>query len=218
MRVNPLIIGAMCGGICTAIGFIGGMLSATRVVIEAPKPPAMKIEKSDEREVQILALFIGRNPGSTIEDFQDCVRTLLTESARAGIDYRVVLATIEKESQFNPRAVSYAGAIGLMQLMPNTGAEIAKAMGWPFVPPVKSTSGKGYASLGSLGDPSFNVRVGIIHLRDHVSRFGLNATAFRAYNRGEVHARANRPADRYAEDIALNTIAFVSRFQEGSAR
>lgn len=199
--------------VCAALSLVAGIMLATPASKPAVVEPVILPTRIDEREARILALVVERNPSATLKDFQDFPRTLLRESDAAGIDYRVVLAVIEKESEWNPRAVSYVGAIGLMQLMPDTAAGIAKSMGWAFVPPVKSkdkNAKKMYESLGSLGDPSYNVRMGIVHLRDHIKRFGMNAIAFRAYNRGEKWAKQHRPADRYAEDIGLNVVRYLA--------
>ena len=47
-------------------------------------------------------------------------------SAEYNIDYRLILAMIEQESQFDNMALSSRGATGLMQLMPLTGGEVAE--------------------------------------------------------------------------------------------
>ncbi len=50
--------------------------------------------------------------------------SLLREgAARLGWDWRILAALVYRESQFNPRARSWAGATGLMQLMPRTARE-----------------------------------------------------------------------------------------------
>jgi membrane-bound lytic murein transglycosylase F len=46
--------------------------------------------------------------------------TIKKESERIGLDWRLMASIIYQESRFNPEAVSWAGAFGLMQLMPST--------------------------------------------------------------------------------------------------
>lgn len=53
--------------------------------------------------------------------FDDLIREV---AARHGVDFALVKAVVAVESAFNPRAVSRAGAQGLMQLMPATGREL----------------------------------------------------------------------------------------------
>jgi soluble lytic murein transglycosylase-like protein len=82
---------------------------------------------------------------------------------RAGLDDRLVKAVVEAESGFNPRAVSKAGAKGLMQLMDGT----ARSLGVkdPF-------------------DPAANVEGGAKFLRSLLDRFGSLPLALAAYNAG----------------------------------
>lgn len=48
----------------------------------------------------------------------ELINTIRYEAQRAGLDPQIVFSVIEVESNFNPRAVSGAGAVGLMQIMP----------------------------------------------------------------------------------------------------
>lgn len=57
--------------------------------------------------------------GQRISEFDD---KLLAEAERIGWDWRLLAAVCYQESRFNPEARSWAGAYGLMQLMPATGA------------------------------------------------------------------------------------------------
>jgi membrane-bound lytic murein transglycosylase F len=60
-----------------------------------------------------------------ISQFDDAIRR---ESERIGWDWRLVASIIYQESRFNPEAVSWAGAFGLMQLMPTTAGSYGITM------------------------------------------------------------------------------------------
>lgn len=69
----------------------------------------------------------------------------------------LVLSIVRRESEFYPASVSGVGARGLMQLMPKTGAAMAKDLGLPF-------------SLERLiDDPAFNARLGSAYLADLIN-------------------------------------------------
>lgn len=85
----------------------------------------------------------------------------------------LVNAIVRQESQFNPAAISGAGARGLMQLMPSTAKLVAKQVGAPY-------------NLTRLtSDPSYNASLGAFHLGDLVGNFGGSyIMAVAAYNAG----------------------------------
>ena len=76
----------------------------------------------------------------------------------------LVRAVIDQESNGDPRVVSRAGAMGLMQLMPANVRE---------------------AGVSDPFDPEQNVRAGVAHLREHLDRYdGDVRLALAAYNAG----------------------------------
>jgi soluble lytic murein transglycosylase-like protein len=112
-------------------------------------------------------------------------------SARFDLPERWIRAVIAAESAGDPRAVSTAGAMGLMQIMPPTWAELRAAHGLgadPF-------------------DPRDNILAGTAYLRELYDRFGIRGF-LAAYNAGP---------DRYARHLATGrplpreTRAYVAR-------
>ncbi len=91
------------------------------------------------------------------------MRDAFEETAdRYGLDVNLLLAVSWQESGFNPNAVSHAGAIGLMQLMPGTAAGLG-------VDPT---------------NPLENLDGGARYLRQQIDRFGSVELALAAYNAG----------------------------------
>jgi len=88
------------------------------------------------------------------------------------IDPALAAALIHQESSFNPRATSRAGAVGLMQVLPSVGADIAKAQGMTSFERVL------------LYQPDVNIRLGIAHLDAMLRQYPRIEYALAAYNAG----------------------------------
>ena len=76
------------------------------------------------------------------------------------------------ESSFQPTAISHKGAMGLMQLMPNTGLDIAEREGIEIL------------ARKQLYDPEINVRLGIAYLSELETQYKNINHALGAYNYG----------------------------------
>lgn len=103
------------------------------------------------------------------------VQPLLKEAALAQrIDYELLQALIATESAFNASAVSPKGAVGLMQIMPDTGRRFG--LGDDRWGPVEY----------KLTDPKTNIRIGARYLRFLMDMFpGKLELALASYNAGE---------------------------------
>ena len=112
-------------------------------------------------------------PGIMKSRFQlKYVDLIKTYSEEFDLEPSFVCGVIFTESKFNERAVSRVGARGLMQVMPETGEEIADALGEPF-------------DVDRLFDPDVSIRYGCWYLRRQLDRFDQNlAVALAAYNAG----------------------------------
>lgn len=118
---------------------------------------------------------------------------VLQASRRHGLDPHLVSALVHVESAFKPLARSPKGALGLMQIMPATGARY------------------GVASGSDLLDPATNIDVGTRYLRDLTRMFdGRIDLVLAAYNAGEGAVR------RYGNRIPpyRETENYVSRIRQ----
>lgn len=127
--------------------------------------------------------------------------------ARDRVDPFLVSALIREESVYDPRALSPVGAIGLMQLMPDTGRRVARAEGLSDF------------SVEQLYRPEVNLTLGVRYLADLLDRFaGNEAYAVAAYNAGpEAVTRwlengPPRAIEEFIEEIPFaETRAYVKR-------
>jgi len=101
---------------------------------------------------------------------------ILTLAEAHDLDPALLAAVVRCESRFRAAAVSARGAVGLMQIMPETGAWIAEQI------PIS-----GY-STDRLVEPELNLRLGCWYLRSLLERFDTRDEALAAYNAGPTHA------------------------------
>jgi soluble lytic murein transglycosylase len=105
-------------------------------------------------------------------------RSEVSEAAQnAGLDPFFVAAVVREESSYYPRAVSRAGARGLMQLMPATAQPMAENRGLAF------RNGQ------LLDEPLANLQLGASFLASQLREFGDPRLALAAYNAGPRRAR-----------------------------
>ena len=104
-------------------------------------------------------------------------RALLEKYARAnGLDPFLVAALIRQESEFNPQAISSSKAVGLMQVMPSSGRELAR-----------KTKLRGFRPA-MLTQPETNIRLGTFYFRRLLDSCGGRVEdALASYNAG--HSR-----------------------------
>jgi soluble lytic murein transglycosylase len=96
-----------------------------------------------------------------------------SEARRRNVDPFLAAGLIRQESMFNATALSPVGAIGLMQVMPETGRAIAAANGIVEFSPAM------------LYNPEVNVRLGMAYLADQLRTYGSRVDAvLAAYNAG----------------------------------
>ena len=91
------------------------------------------------------------------------------------LDPALLAAVIYRESKFDPKARSSSGAIGLMQLLPDTAEGIAL-----------HTGGQKFV-VTDLYDPEINVRYGSFYLRRLMRKYGDTRLALAAYNAGQAN-------------------------------
>jgi membrane-bound lytic murein transglycosylase F len=120
-----------------------------------------------------------------ISRFDEVIKT---EAERIGWDWRLMASIIYQESRFNPEAVSWAGAFGLMQLMPGT----AKTYGITMESPPEAQIRAGASFIKWLDD----------RFRDEITDPNERIKfVLASYNIGLGHIQdARRLAERYKAD------------------
>lgn len=123
---------------------------------------------------------------------------LIARARQNDLDPALVAAVIRQESSWNPRALSRAGARGLMQIMPSVGEAIARSKGFPVW------------DAALLFDPDVSLELGTAHLRAALSEYSSLPRALAAYNAGG--SRVNRWARRTGAsdpELFIERIPFV---------
>ncbi len=121
------------------------------------------------------------------------------QAALSGSDVSpdIVYSLIRQESFFDPKAVSGAGAVGLMQLLPTTAQAVGKRIG---IRPQRA----------DLFDPVVNIRLGTAFFRERLEKEGNLAAALASYNAGENRVRLwNQTLAPLGEELFIELMPYA---------
>jgi soluble lytic murein transglycosylase-like protein len=151
-------------------------LGVAIVVIALLSWQMIALRRNVQERMDVVNLMISRYEAKAqfIEDYLPAVNTytgseitakrilsaVYENSLQYDLSPELILAVIKVESEFNPKAYSDAGAIGLMQLMPITGRYVGRSLGlW--------IDGK-----EDLYDIEKNIQIGTVFLKECIERLG----------------------------------------------
>ena len=125
---------------------------------------------------------------------------LVTEAATAyGLDPLLLWAFMTVESSYNPWSISRAGARGLMQVMPHTGALVAGGVGWPDF------------GTAQLHEPTVSIEMSAWYVRALLTKFhGQLPLAIAGYNAGPhrvamwLKKKGHLDMDEFIEEIPFD--------------
>ena len=121
--------------------------------------------------------------------------TVENYSSRWKVDKFLTVSVIKIESNFSEEAHSQSGAIGLMQLMPETAAWIAYQLGEA---PEEATE-----DIKNLRDPETNIRYGTWYLAELKYEFkGNDVLTLAAYNAGRGNVHKWMEQNNWSEDFS----------------
>ena len=121
---------------------------------------------------------------------------IVNEAKKNQLDPAWVFAVTRQESAFRPNVKSYAGALGLMQLMPKTGFMVAQAININL------------RNHNDILDINNNVKLGSKYLQLMLGRYKNLVVATAAYNAGPSRIQKWLPNYDIAADIWVETIPF----------
>ncbi|OUR72444.1 transglycosylase [Methylophaga sp. 41_12_T18] len=122
---------------------------------------------------------------------------ILKASKKNGIDPSWLFGIARQESAFNPQARSHVGAMGLMQIMPQTGKLIAKLINRPL------------KKVDELLNPARNIQLGSAYLRRMYDKNQHNPVlATASYNAGPHRIKKWLPKQALPADIWIENIPF----------
>lgn len=150
-----------------------------------------------EERLQIFKAIDDFQIGFNQEEATRLGDVIFSESKKYGYDPMFIMAIIKTESSFRKGQVSSAGAVGLMQVIPYVGADVAPR------------AGVDWSGSSTLVEPESNIKLGARLLFEQILKFGDVKKALVSYNMGETALRdlmrQNKPLPkRYLKAVEEN--------------
>ncbi len=190
-----------------AVGTVGALLPQDDDVAG----PAVEVALVEPELRQIDQVLAQRCPELGLTVRRRVAEAILEEARQARFDPMLVLGLIETESAFVGDAVSWAGARGLMQLMPVTLEYVASLEG------VRLSADELYR------DPAMQVRLAVRYLSRLEKRFRSLDLALMAYNGGPERLKqaleqgdADAWFGNYVRTVKLHQARYARRLSPGS--
>jgi len=155
-------------------------------------------------EAEVFLFILRFSDSMTSAEARKLATLIIEECDKYDLDPFLILAVIQVESEFTPKAVSGQGAIGLMQVMPATGKFVAKELGISY-------SGK-----KTLYDPFINVKLGIHYLSFLADRFDSTENALAAYNYGPTRYESTLSLKKSPPKYVRKVLDFKDYLEEES--
>jgi len=202
LRIDRKAVVERAGGSSEPIVLVAWLLDRANA-----RRPAHQIARTELR-----SLLRGRPEAEDAMHFRIAYplayRELIEKHAKAAkVPPDLLQALMREESSLDPEVVSWAGAVGLTQLMPRTAQAVATRLKLGKVTPTR------------LREPDLNVRLGSSYLGSMLQRWGGNpALACAAYNAGPgavsrwLGERGHLELDEFVEEIPIEeTRNYVKR-------
>ncbi len=189
------------GGACAAVPSIIAMLTACTMIVVMAAPTSAEQPPGDPAAVTASTRGSLPEGSSSVSSSPDPWAAHIAEAAkRFAIPERWIRSVMAVESVNDPAALSSKGAIGLMQVMPATWAEL-----------------RARHRLGSdPWQPRDNILAGAAYLREIHDRYGSVAAMLAAYNAGPARYDAHLATGRALPAETIDYVAKITAMIDGT--
>lgn len=118
VAISVIMIGLVVGWV------IDAKILHRRIILRPPKKKKQEIKITPPRKVEFFPTSFSKYVSKKDNRYDHRIQEAIAMIENFPVDWRIIKALIKVESDFDPDAVSFAGALGLMQLMPDTANEV----------------------------------------------------------------------------------------------